>query len=71
MPIYERPNEIIAYCLKHLELDPASEAYKEVVLRLQHVIKTFQLAAAKPKPVPVDFSQIRTIVINESAHGDD
>jgi hypothetical protein len=71
MAIYERPNEIIAYCLKPLELDPASEAYKEVVLRLQHVIKTFQLAAAKPKPVPVDFSQIRTIVINESAHGDD
>jgi hypothetical protein len=71
MSTYDRPSEIIAYCLKPLALDPQTEAYKETVLRLQHVIKTFQLAAARPKPVPVDFSQIRTIVINEGAHGDD
>ena len=72
MSTYERPREIIEYCLKPLALDPESDAYKETVLRLQHVIKTFQLAAGKTQtPIAVDFSHIRTITINEGAHGDD
>ena len=72
MSTYERPRQIIDYCLKPLDLDPHSDAYKETVLRLEHVIKTFQLAAGRARtPVAVDFSQMRTLTINEAAHGDD
>lgn len=72
MSVFKRPNEIIAYCLMPLNLDTQTEAYKETVLRLEHVIKTFQLAAVASKtPVEVDFSKRPTITINEAAHGDD
>jgi hypothetical protein len=68
----DRPREIIEYCLKPLALSTATEEYKEVYRRLEHVIKTLQVVAARDKkPVAIDFSNMRTININEIAHGDD
>jgi hypothetical protein len=68
----ERPREIIEYCLTPLALSKATAEYKEVYRRLEHVIKTLQVMAARNnKPVAVDFSQMKTININEAAHGDD
>ena len=70
MSTFERPKEIISYCLAPLQLDEASEAYKETYRRLEHVVRTLQLAAGKAKqPIAVDFSQMRTLTINEDAHG--
>ena len=70
MSSFDRPRQIIEYCLKPLDLDPATPAYKESFMRLEHVIKTFQLAAAKAdKPIAVDFSSMPTLTINEAAHG--
>ncbi len=72
MSTFDRPRQIIEYCLKPLELDPGSPAYQETFRRLEHVIKTFQLASAKAQaPVAVDFSRMPTLTINEAAHGDD
>ena len=72
MSTFDRPRQIIDYCLKPLDLDPGSEPYKETFRRLEHVIKTFQLAAGpRPAPVAVDFSRMPTLTINEAAHGDD
>ena len=69
---FERPKQIIEYCLAPLKLDAASEDYKEVYRRMEHVVKTLQLAAGKAnQPVAVDFSQMRTLTINEEAHGHD
>lgn len=68
----DRPREIIEYCLKPLGLTSTTEEYKEAYRRLEHVIKTLQLMASKDKkPVAIDFSNMRTININEAAHGDD
>jgi len=67
----ERPREIIEFCLKPFNVPATSEEYKEAFRRMEHVIKTFQLAAIKPEPVAVDFSEMKTITINEAAHGDD
>ena len=68
----ERPREIIEYCLKPLNLANTSEEYREVYRRLEHVIKTLQVMAARDKkPVAIDFSNMKTININEAAHGDD
>jgi hypothetical protein len=69
MSTYDRPRQIIDYCLRPLDLDPQSAAYRESYRRLEHVIRTFQLAAGRG-PVPVDFSRMPTLVINEAAHGD-
>lgn len=70
MSTFERPREIINYCLAPLALDEGSETYKETFRRLEHVVKTLQLAAGKAKqPIAVDFSQMRTLTINEEAHG--
>lgn len=67
-----RPKEIIAYCLEPLALDKKSESYVEAYRRLEHVIRTYQFELLKAsKPVAVDFSQMKTITINEGAHGDD
>jgi hypothetical protein len=71
MAIYERPRQIIEYALKPLDLDPTSPAYKETYRRLEHVIKTYQLAIGNRSSVAVDFSRMPTITINEAAHGDD
>ena len=69
---YNRPKEIIDYCLRPLALAPDSKEYEEVFRRLEHVIKTYQSQALRAKqPVEVDFSQMRTITINEDAHGHD
>ena len=66
-----RPKQIIEYCLEPLGLDKKSEAYKEAFHRLDHVIRTYQSELLKASmPVAVDFSQMKTITINESAHGD-
>jgi hypothetical protein len=68
----ERPREIIEYCLNPLSLSATTEEYKEVYRRLEHVIKTLQIMAARNnKPVAIDFSGMKTININEAAHGDD
>ncbi len=70
MSSFDRPRQIIDYCLKPLAIDERSDAYKETFRRLEHVIKTFQLAAGPGKqPVAVDFSDMRTLTINEEAHG--
>lgn len=72
MSTFDRPREIIAFCLKPLDLDPASAAYIETSRRLEHVIRTLQISAGPGKgPVPVDFSKMPTLTINEAAHGDD
>jgi hypothetical protein len=68
---FDRPKEIIGYCLAPLQLDPSSDAYQEAYRRLEHVVKTLQLAASKgSKVTSVDFSQMRTLTINEDAHGE-
>ncbi|MCA0402028.1 MAG: hypothetical protein LCH38_14590 [Proteobacteria bacterium] len=70
--ILNRPKEIIDFCLKPSGLSKESEAYEEVYRRLEHVIRTYQVELAKAKaPVAVDFSQMRTITLNEDAHGQD
>ena len=61
------PKAIIDFCLAPLALDTGSEVEREVRRRLEHVIKTFQLRAARP--VAVDFSSMPSQVINEAAHG--
>ena len=72
MSTFDRPRQIIEYCLKPLDLDADSAAYKETFLRLEHVIKTFQLAAGRAEArVAVDFSKMPTLTINETAHGHD
>lgn len=72
MSTFERPKEIIGYCLAPLKLDPSSEEFKEAYRRIEHVVKTLQLAAGKAKqPIAVDFSRMRTLTINEEAHGHD
>ncbi len=66
-----RPKEILDFCLKPLAAHSASAEYKEAYARLEHVIKTYQSEILKEKkPVAIDFSQMRTLVINEDAHGD-
>lgn len=70
MSTYERPRQIIDYCLKPLDLDRESPEARETVRRLEHVIRTFQLAAGPRGPVAVDFSKMPTRTINEVAHGD-
>jgi hypothetical protein len=68
----DRPRDIIEDCLKPLALSTTTEEYKEVYRRLEHVIKTLQVMAARDKrPVAIDFSNMKTININEAAHGDD
>ena len=70
MSTFERPKQIIEYCLAPLKLDAASTEYKETYRRIEHVVKTLQLAAGKNNaPVAVDFSTMRTLTINEEAHG--
>ncbi len=68
----DRPREIIEFCLKPLALSKTTEEYKEAYRRLEHVIKTYQVMAIRQQaPVAIDFSNMRTITINEAAHGDD
>jgi hypothetical protein len=68
----DRPKEIIEYCLKPLGLSKDADAYQEVYRRLSHVIRTYQAQMVKAKqPVAVDFSDMKTITINEGAHGHD
>lgn len=70
MSSYDRPREIIEFCLKPLNLDTSSESYLDAYRRLEHVIKTYQLEIIKQnKPVAVDFDKMPTITINEDAHG--
>jgi hypothetical protein len=70
MSKFERPKEIINFCLAPLQLDETTEAYKETYRRIEHVVKTLQLAAGKAQqPIAVDFSTMRTLTINEEAHG--
>jgi len=67
METLTRPQAIIEFCLAPLKLDLQSEAGKETVRRLEHVLKTYQ--ARIPQPVAVDFSRMPSLVINEAAHG--
>ncbi len=61
------PTAIIDFCLAPLNLTDRTEAEREVRRRLEHVIKTFRVQAARP--VSVDFSSMPSQVINEAAHG--
>ena len=70
MTTFARPKEMITYCLAPLKVDEGSEAFKETYRRLEHVVKTLQLAAGKAgQSVEVDFSQMRTLTIDEESHG--
>ena len=70
MTTFDRPKEIINYCLAPLKLDEGSDAFKESFRRMEHVVKTLQLAAGKAgQSVAVDFSQMRTLTIDEESHG--
>jgi hypothetical protein len=72
MSKYNRPREIIEFCLQPLGISEKTPEYKETYRRLEHVIKTFQMAAVREKqPVSVDFSKMKTITIDERAHGDE
>jgi hypothetical protein len=62
-----RPQAIIDFCLAPLKLDPNAEATREVMRRMEHVIKTFQ--ARVPQTVSVDFARMPALTINEAAHG--
>ena len=62
-----RPQAIIDFCLAPLGLDGSSEGEREVRRRLEHVLKTFEVKAARP--LSVDFSSMPSQVINEAAHG--
>ena len=62
-----RPQAIIEFCLAPLKLDPQSEAAQETMRRMEHVLKTYQAKIAQP--VPVDFSKMPSLVINEAAFG--
>ena len=68
----KQPREIIDFCLKPLGLPKSDANQQEVVRRLEHVIRTYQSQILRAKQsVEVDFSQMRTITINEDAHGHD
>ena len=70
MTTLNHPRQIIDYCLKPLGLDKSTPEYKETYARLEHVVKTYQSAAAKKDvPVSVDFTRLPTLTINEAAHG--
>ena len=67
---FERPREIITFCLKPFEDQKGTTAYEEAFRRLEHVIRTYQSQLIKAKtPVAVDFSNMPTVTINEDAHG--
>lgn len=63
------PRAIIDYCLAPLGLDPGNEAAIEARRRLEHAINAYRKMAARP--VAVDFSTMRTQVIDEAAHGNE
>ena len=68
----DRPKEIIEFCLKPLGLPKDDANYQEVFRRLEHVIRTYQVQMVRAKAsTSVDFSQMKTITINEDAHGHD
>ena len=69
MEALTRTDAIIDFCLAPLSLDSGTEAEREVRRRLTHVLKTYQ--AKTSQPVPVDFSAMPTLVINEAAHGNE
>lgn len=72
MDTYDRARDIIEYCLKPLDLDKTSDAYKDAYRRLEHVVKSYQkVMIAEKRPIAVDFSKMATITINEAAHGQD
>ncbi len=72
MSALERPREIIEYCLNPFKAPAGSEEYKEAYRRLEHVIKTLQMAARRAhQPVTVDFSEMNTITLNEEALGNE
>lgn len=67
---FERPREIIEFCLKPFAAEKGSDTYEEAYRRLEHVIRSYQSQLIKAKqPVAVDFSNMPTLTINEDAHG--
>ncbi len=69
---FSRSKEILEFCLRPLISHSHTQEYKDSYARLEHVIKTYQSEIVKNKnPIIIDFSQMRTLVINEDAHGDD
>ena len=70
MTTINQPGMIIEYCLRPLELDASTPAYKDAHARLEHVIRTYQREMSKSAAsVAVDFSKMPTLTINEAAHG--
>ncbi len=70
--ILDRPREIVEFCLKPFALSKDDASYQEAYRRLMHVIRSYQQELVKAKrPVAVDFSHIKTITIDETAHGHD
>jgi hypothetical protein len=70
MSTFDRPRQIIEFCLKPLGLEPTSESYRETARRMEHVVRTLQLAAGRENAqVAVDFSKMPSLTINETAHG--
>ncbi len=63
----ESPKLIIEYCLSPLGLDKNSKDYREVFMRMEHVIKSYRAKAGRS--VRIDFSQMPSSVINEAAFG--
>lgn len=65
----QRPQEIIEYCLKPLDLNGHSAATKEVVRRLADAINTLQITPESSGVRSSTFTKAPAIVINEAAHG--
>jgi len=70
MTRYQKPQDIIAYCLEPLDLNEQSPATKEAIRRLADVIKSLQFNAGPSRQASA-FSKAPPIVINETAHGCD
>lgn len=63
----ESPRLIIDYCLSPLSIAKDSKEYREVFMRMEHVIKSYRAKAGRS--VRIDFSQMPSSVINEAAFG--
>jgi hypothetical protein len=61
------PRAIVDYCLAPLNLSGSDAGGQEARRRMLHAIDAYRKIAARP--VAVDFSTMRSQVIDEAAHG--
>ncbi len=47
---FERPREIITFCLKPFEDQKGTTAYDEAFRRLEHVIRTYSRSSSRRRP---------------------